>query len=102
MHGDSGKLTCKECNETFTKKYQLAAHMSMHTGELHKCDHCNKSFTNVRKYKRHCVSHTEGTKTFPCTVEGCTEVFNKWHLFHAHLKTQHVICMYLIMQLIYI
>ncbi|XP_015431189.1 PREDICTED: zinc finger protein 568-like [Dufourea novaeangliae] len=91
MHGDHSKLTCKECNETFTKKYQLATHMSMHTGELHKCDQCNKSFTNFRRYKRHRATHDEGTKTYSCTVAGCTENFKKWQLLCAHLKTQHVI-----------
>ncbi|XP_076644936.1 uncharacterized protein LOC143354577 [Halictus rubicundus] len=91
MHRDRDKLTCKECNLTFTKKYQLATHMSVHTGELHKCDQCNKSFTNFRKYKRHTASHNGGTKTYACTVSGCSEVFNKWHQFCAHQRTQHII-----------
>ncbi|XP_033322804.2 uncharacterized protein LOC117218488 [Megalopta genalis] len=90
-HRDRDKLTCKECNLTFTKKYQLATHMSVHTGELHKCDQCNKSFTNFRQYKRHNKSHQEGTKTYPCTVSGCTDVFTKWRQYCVHQRTQHVI-----------
>ncbi|XP_053976200.1 zinc finger protein 320-like [Hylaeus anthracinus] len=86
----NGKLTCKECNAVFTKKYHLATHMTTHTGVLHKCDECNKSFTDFRKFKRHKENHKSEQKLYPCTVSGCSEVFGKWALLCAHRRTQHV------------
>ncbi|XP_043256004.1 zinc finger protein 317-like, partial [Colletes gigas] len=91
MHGDHGKLTCTECGQTFTKKYHLATHMITHTGVKHKCDQCNRSFTNIRTFKRHKENHVTRKKRYSCTVSGCSEIFEKWLLLCAHLKTQHVI-----------
>nr|XP_003703409.1 PREDICTED: zinc finger protein 845 [Megachile rotundata]XP_012140845.1 PREDICTED: zinc finger protein 845 [Megachile rotundata] len=83
------KLTCKECNASFTKKYQLAAHKATHNPVLYKCEKCNKSFTNPTKFKNHKATH-EKLKQYPCTRSGCNEVFENWILFQSHLKTQHV------------
>lgn len=85
MHSNCSKLTCKMCNQTFNKKYQLAAHMSEHTGELHKCDKCNKCFVNFTKFTRHKMGH-EVTKSYACTVPDCTKVFGKWVQLRAHMK----------------
>lgn len=90
MHMNCNKLTCKECNETFTKKYQLKAHMAIHNPVLYKCDQCTKSYTNLTKFKKHKISHEQGGKQYPCNVSGCNEVFTKWMLLCAHIKTQHV------------
>ena len=86
MHGDRSKLTCKECNKTFAKEC-LASHMSTHAEQLYNCDRCNKSFTTMKTFKRHKTSHEEGKKIYACTVPGCAEVFGKWLLLCAHVKT---------------
>ena len=84
---DRGKLTCKICNESFTKKYQLATHMATHGSVSYICEKCGKSFISNPKLKRHRKIHE---KRYPCTVPGCNEVLEKWLLLRAHLKTQHV------------
>lgn len=70
--------------------------MTTHSPVVYKCDECNKSFTNPTKYKRHKTTHKEGSKKYPCTMPGCNEVFAKWLLYCAHLKTQHVNGKYII------
>ncbi|OAD52599.1 Transcription factor IIIA [Eufriesea mexicana] len=90
MHMNCDKLTCKECNETFTKKYQLKAHMTIHNPVFYKCDQCTKSYTSLTKFKKHKTSHEQGDKQYPCNMPGCNEVFIKWMLLCAHIKTQHV------------
>lgn len=87
---DHSKLTCKECNATFAKKYQLKAHMAVHASILYTCDQCNKKFVNIVKFERHKKSHEKARKEYPCTMPECNEVFGKWQLLWAHLKTQHV------------
>ncbi|XP_076231485.1 uncharacterized protein LOC143177462 [Calliopsis andreniformis] len=91
-HSNNSKLTCKECNETFAKKYQLATHMSKHTGELHKCDKCNKSFVHIRTFKKHKAAHEVRNKSYPCTVPECNEVFEKWLQLCAHMETHTYAC----------
>lgn len=90
-HGANNSLTCKVCNLRFTKKYQFATHMETHSSEeLYKCEICQKTYTGKIKFKQHKRTHEASKKIYPCTVSGCTEVFQKWALRCAHLKTQHV------------
>ncbi|KAK9305358.1 hypothetical protein QLX08_003611 [Tetragonisca angustula] len=90
MHRNYNKLTCKECNLTFVKKYQLEIHMAEHNPVVYKCSECDKSFENLKKFKKHKSYHEKGGKQYPCSVSGCNEVFKKWLLLCAHMKTQHV------------
>ncbi|XP_043801032.1 zinc finger protein 888-like [Apis laboriosa] len=84
------RLTCKKCNETFIKKYQLKIHMTTQHLVSYKCNECNKNFTNLTKFKRHESSHKKSDKQYSCNMPECNEVFKKWLLLCAHIKTQHV------------
>ncbi|KOC61939.1 Transcription factor IIIA [Habropoda laboriosa] len=91
IHGDhNNKLVCQECNETFAKKYQLKAHVAIHSSISYTCDQCNKNFKDCKKFDRHKTNHEKGRKRYPCTMPECNEVFEKWVLLCAHIRTQHV------------
>lgn len=91
MHSKDKKVFCKECGESFSKKYQLAEHQTIHFGSItYKCDKCAKSFANVTKFKKHKKIHEKDPKRYPCPVSECSEVFDKWLLLCAHRRTKHV------------
>lgn len=90
VHGTNNSLMCKLCNVSFTKKYQYARHMETHSTELYKCEVCNKTYVGKVKFWRHKKTHDKSKKNYPCTVSDCAEVFQKWAMLCAHLKTKHV------------
>lgn len=96
------RLTCKKCNETFIKKYQLKIHMTTQHLVSYKCNECNKNFTNLTKFKRHESTHKKSDKQYSCNMPECNEVFKKWLLLCAHIKTQHVLGKYLLLYFLYI
>lgn len=94
MHSKDKKIECKECGESFNKKHQLAEHQTIHFGPMiYKCDKCDKNFTNINKFKRHRKEHEKDPKCYPCSVSGCSEVFDKWLLLCAHRRAKHVTSM---------
>jgi len=89
MHSEK-KLSCKECGETFNKKYQFVKHQAVHsTPTIYKCSKCTKSYLNFARFNRHQKTHE---KRYPCSK--CSEEFDKWLLLRAHTKAKHVTGMY--------
>lgn len=92
MHNVDEKISCEECGKTFNKRHQLVKHQTIHFGpSFYKCDKCTKSYTNLVRFRRHQKVHEEGTKSYPCTFPGCSEVFGKLLLLCAHRKAKHII-----------
>lgn len=86
----STQIACDKCDKTFNKKFQLVKHQNTdHELEIYKCDKCKRCFTTSRKFRDHQRKH-ETSKSYPCPIPECSEVFNKWLLLCAHKKEKHV------------
>ena len=63
----------------------------MHNGDaMYICDVCGTQFMQLRMLKKHKIIH-EPKKTYPCTSEGCVEIFDKWSTMREHIKVQHAL-----------
>ncbi|XP_075771303.1 zinc finger protein 579 [Pelodiscus sinensis] len=59
---------CGVCGKAFKSKYDLAAHVLIHTGELpYPCGQCGKRFRRLSHLKQHQVTHT-GARPFQCVL----------------------------------
>lgn len=79
---------CQHCGKSFTDKWKLNQHVTIHTGEKpHKCPVCQQSFRLKMSLKR----HTEIVHTKLClySCDQCGESFNTKRGLQTHLETKH-------------
>jgi len=79
---------CQHCGKSFTDKWKLNQHVTIHTGEKpHKCPICEQSFRLKMSLKR----HTEIVHTKLClySCDQCGESFNTKRGLQTHLETKH-------------
>lgn len=81
--------TWPDCTATFTTKYALTRHQSVHTGvKPHKCDwnNCNfqcASSSSMKRHKLNMHTKTKRFKPFKCDYTNCSFAGrDKWHLNH--------------------
>lgn len=79
---------CPHCGKSFTDKWKLNQHVTIHTGEKpHQCPTCEQSFRLKMSLKR----HTEIVHTKLClySCDQCGESFNTKRGLQTHLETKH-------------
>merc|ERR1712048_269742 len=78
----NGPFQCPSCPLKFTKNKQLKQHQRFeHSPDLPWCSYCNRAFSCPGKLKQHEKTHTS---TYPCTNDGCSEVFTRWSDCRKH------------------
>uniref|UniRef100_A0A8C6UI09 C2H2-type domain-containing protein n=1 Tax=Neogobius melanostomus TaxID=47308 RepID=A0A8C6UI09_9GOBI len=83
-----GGFRCDQCGKTFTVKWRLTTHQSVHTGPrrektLNICPYCGKCFERAAHLERHKRIHT-GEKPYQC--ETCGRCFNQNCSLKEHRK----------------
>ena len=59
IHQDEKPFQCSQCNQSFTRKFNLVQHYATHTGEKpFQCSQCNKSFSQRSNLVKHQIMHT--------------------------------------------
>lgn len=77
--------TCKECNKSFPKYYDLRRHNKLHTGEHpFMCEICGLGFTDNNRLIIHVGREHTGRKPFECSV--CDKAFCRSSDLNRHMK----------------
>lgn len=94
-HNRPKLFQCPDCSEKFVKKYQLAAHSTLHTGKKpYPCtvDGCSMSFLRSNTLKRHVQNCHLSQKVYICSDQRCTDTdasFTKFTDLQKHIKKMH-------------
>lgn len=84
----SAPYKCPHCQDEFTSKAKLAAHVKVHTIEKpFKCtiQGCEKCFTSEEKLSKHTEMH-KNSKQFCCPHKNCNRIFLRQTHLRNHLK----------------
>lgn len=80
-----GKYHCAVCNNSFSRKQNLKAHLVTHTEKKpYLCGHCGFSFRRPYDLRRHERIHTD-EKPFTCVV--CNKTFPRKDALNRHTKS---------------
>jgi len=97
-HCESGEYKCPICEKSFSKKYHLKRHLTVHRSndsisELiridvpFKCEICGMAFNKRNQIREHMVSVHNKNDLFKCTV--CGDEFKTQHILRQHIKKTH-------------
>ncbi|KAK7082639.1 PR domain zinc finger protein 10, partial [Halocaridina rubra] len=89
--GSSKPYKCNYCYKSFTRRFRLEAHKSVHGNEADKpfrCNLCLRKFLSNSALTAHIRFHIEGCKGYDCPI--CREGFFSMAGLKAHVKTHCV------------
>ncbi|XP_066531436.1 P43 5S RNA-binding protein-like [Hoplias malabaricus] len=82
--------TRADCGATFTRKWRLEEHETVHTGKKPlRCavEGCGRSFTRKAHLRRH--AHQHGEKRIRCSVQNCAQSFFTKDKLKRHVRYSH-------------
>ncbi|KAJ0170003.1 hypothetical protein K1T71_014609 [Dendrolimus kikuchii] len=86
-HHIKNDYICDVCGKSFTSKYSIADHLTIHTGvKNYQCKYCDKRFRARSTLKLHVQGHLN-IKPFACTL--CKAAFIQKHCLKNHIRVHH-------------
>ncbi|XP_068626125.1 gastrula zinc finger protein xFG20-1-like [Battus philenor] len=82
----SGRLSCTECNSSFTFFHALKKHMAEHFGTCI-CDVCGAHYFQERMLLLHQKTHQRVDENYPC--KECGKMFKSKHNRYLHIARTH-------------
>lgn len=88
-HKTTSKLNCHYCPRQFCFQRELNFHLKQHLEPQlqYQCQICSKNYSSNSALKKHMVLHTDNSKQFKCTFEGCMKAFRKKFTLQNHMHT---------------
>ncbi|KAL2919332.1 hypothetical protein HK105_200975 [Polyrhizophydium stewartii] len=82
------RFPCLVCGKTFTRKYNLDAHVRSHNNiKPFACDECPDAFVRKHDLQRHIVSVHKRSTFGPCPH--CGRTYSRSDSYRKHLRTEH-------------
>lgn len=88
-HKTTSKLNCHLCPRQFYFQRDLNFHLKQHIEPQpeYQCEVCFKNYSSNSALKKHIVVHTDDSRPFSCTFEGCMKAFRKKFTLQNHMLT---------------
>lgn len=91
----TSKSRAETKSKTKSKKKTATEHTTTSEDAKYFCDYCGKGFREKSYLGSHMTAHSRTTerkpKNYPCTVDGCSEVFKTKKPFNVHRLNVHSI-----------